>query len=526
MSRARSRLAAALSAALLLFGCGGGDDDVVLLPARRGDIEVLLRLKGSLRPGSERNIKSPRWGEIRRLAANGSRVKAGEIVLEMDSERVENSIRKHQADVEVSAAELRQVRQEVGKYRRRSKLSHATARLNRELEESRLKELLARPTPRELADAGSRLNLAEALVTAGGESVVLIKELVDAGYAPRDDLRAAELQLARARADLAAARAGLKRVKAGPTVSEKAEATIRLGDARLAELSAGKSIEITKEWTGAKLARFTRKLERQKEKLGEARRQLMDYQARAPNDGVVLYAKRRHGGTWQPGRSAWQGATIMSIPDLSKMKLTIQVPASSVRQLEALGKARARVRVKALPGVVFKARLAKISAIGRDEFEGLDPSTSGKLGRAERQVFEAEVELENPDPRLKPGFGAEAELILRRVKNAVIVPRVALVGRVTASGGGPARRRGRGGRGGKPSAPRPAPTARVYVKTGDGFQECVVKILAVNKFEAAVEGSVREGDMLYPGLPPGFASPSPAPKKSGKPPAAPVRKPK
>jgi multidrug efflux pump subunit AcrA (membrane-fusion protein) len=201
----------------------------------------------------------------------------------------------------------------------------------------------------------------------------------------------------------------------------------------------------------------------------------------------------------------------MSIPDMTQMKLTIQVPDSSVRQLEALGEVSARVRTKAVPERVFTGRLGRISAIGRDEFEQLDSSTSGKLGRAERQVFEAEVVINEKDTRLLPGFSAETELVLKKVTDAIIVPRVALVftsasaSRASHGGHRSSRRKGR------PSASH----ATVYVCSDDGtFEARSVEVVVSNRLEAAVRGRLREGEMLYPGRPPGApepVAPPPAP---------------
>jgi HlyD family secretion protein len=509
----RTRLATCACAALLLGlaaalgpGCGAGGPSVPLLRARRGDLEVLLELQGTLRPVNQQSIKAPRWGEIRRMAPNGSQVTAGQIVLELDSEDTENAIHEHRADVAVANAELRQVEKEIEKSRRQAQLRRAATRLARELAESRLKELQARPTERELIDARGKVQLAQALVQAGTDSLELIRELVEKGYAAGTELRSAELELAQAKADLAASRSRLATVQAGPPTSELKEASIRLQQARLAEQSAENNLLIVKEWTEAKLARFTRRLERENEKLAEAERRLSEYQAAAPNNGVVLYAPRRWGGQWQPGQRVWQGATIMSIPEMSRMKVIIQVPASSVRTLESLGEVAARVRVPALPERVFSARLTKMGSIGRDEFDQLDSSTAGKLGRAERQVFEAEVELQEEDARLKPGFTAEAELILQSTRDAVIVPRMALLQRTA---GGRGRRRGlrAGSRGSRERSG--ADQALVYVRSESGFEPHEVEVICRTRFEAAVRGPVRENDVLYPGRPPGAKLPPP-----------------
>jgi len=522
-------LAPALGLLLALAGGCGADGSAELLTARRGDLEVQLGLRGTLQAVRDVSIKSPRWGEIKRMAVNGSLVKAGDTVLELVADDAENSARELRSDVEVRAAELRQAEQEVSSADRAAGKRLAVAKLDRELQDAYLKELAARPTERELAEAGSRLDLAKALLAAAEEAVGLVRELVKSGYAPQEDLRQAEREVLAVRAELAAAESRLQAVKAGPTAFERQQAAVRLEAAQLAEESAAKSIQVTKELGESKLARCTRRLEREKEKLTEAERKLDESSVKCPVDGLVLYAQRRWGGTWQVGYQVWQGATVMTVPELSRMKVTVQVPAERVRELEGRSDLAARIRVVALADKLFSGKVAKVSAIGRDEFEGLDPATSEKLGRAERQVFEAEVVLDEEDRRLRPGLSAEAKIVLKRVPDAVIVPitALAMVPRPAAPAGaaplekpGPAGRRapGAGGEGAGRDGRRPPATAILWVKTAGGFQERTVRVLARNEFEAAVEGPVEAGDRLYPGRAPGAKKPGAAEPK----PAAPA----
>jgi hypothetical protein len=96
----------------LLTGCGQ-EDNSRLLTARRGDLDVEITLRGTLRAVQGDSIKSPRWGEIKRMAANGSAVKAGEKVLELVSDQEETAVQTGRSDVEIATSELGQARQEV-----------------------------------------------------------------------------------------------------------------------------------------------------------------------------------------------------------------------------------------------------------------------------------------------------------------------------------------------------------------------------------------------------------------------------
>jgi multidrug resistance efflux pump len=476
MSRLRTATLLLL-AATGLCGCAG-DEPSGLIPVRRGSLEVTLSLTGTLRPTQEQTVRTKRWGEIRRIVPHGARVRAGEIVLELDSEGMENAVYDHQIEVEVAEAELRQAEKETAKAGRQAGMKLAAARLNRELEELRLAELRARPTERERLDAASRLKLAEALQTAAEESLKIVADLVGRGFAPGEELRSAELTLARARAELAGAAAAAQTVAALPSVTDVQEAELRLQAARLAEEAAAKEIAVNAELTESKLTRFRRRLDREKDKLANARRSLGEFSVAAPNDGVVVYIPRPWGGAWQPGQSVWRDADIMSIPRLSRMKVRVQVPAKDIGDLERMSQPPARVRVPALGGRVFDSRLTWLSATGQDEFEKLDPSTSDKLGRAERQVFDAEVELTEECADLRPGFAADVEIVLARCEDALLVPMTAIA---------------------LTGASRNTLTpcdARVTVWTGSGFEERHVKVLISDRFDAAVEGPLREGDRL------------------------------
>ena len=71
--------------------------------------------------------------------------------------------------------------------------------------------------------------------------------------------------------------------------------------------------------------------------------------------------------------------------------------------------------------------MAKVAEKGRDEFEDFRAETQRIVGRANRQVFEVEVEIEGESPLLRPGLRVDVEIVVQRIENALVVPRAALV---------------------------------------------------------------------------------------------------
>ncbi len=491
--RGRHLVTETLLSVTLIICCGCDDENKQfnLSEARRGNLEVTLLLDGYLKAVREKTIMSPGRGNIRWLEPNGSAVKKGQQVLELDSEHILKAIREYQADLDLRAAELEQAKLENEISKRQAALRLSSAILNRQLQQARLAELEARPTVRELSDAENKLKLANTLLKASKENLVLVKELSDLGFTTSDELSSAKLELFSEQANLAAALAALAVVKTGTPESDLQQARFNLVQARLSEESAERNIKITKEWTSGKLARFSRRLQRENEKLAGAKIRLMQCKAFASHDGVVLHKSRGWGGTWRPGQRVWMGATIMSIPDLTHMKVSVQIPAGFMRQLETLDKIPAKITIPALPGKSFKGQLGKISTMGQDEFENMEGSIHGNVGRAERQVFDAEVTILENTPQLKPGCSAKLELLIQTIQNAIIVPRMSVhlleTGKEEDSSQGDS------------FAPK---AASVYIWKNGFFEVRSVKLLASTRFSSAISGPVNEGDKVYPGTPP------------------------
>ena len=73
---------------------------------------------------------------------------------------------------------------------------------------------------------------------------------------------------------------------------------------------------------------------------------------------------------------------------------------------------QATVRVEALPDSELPARIESISALAKTDFSSWPPPRN----------FDLRVELEERDPRLRPGMTATMRVAVERVKNVLLVP--------------------------------------------------------------------------------------------------------
>jgi HlyD family secretion protein len=181
-------------------------------------------------------------------------------------------------------------------------------------------------------------------------------------------------------------------------------------------------------------------VDRARELLRQAERDLEDARVLAPIDGVVV---ERPGevGRAVADVTANGGTVIAEIADDRRIRLIAKVDENDIARV-ALGQT-AQIALDAFPDETFQGRVRKISAAGTREEQIAD--------------FEVEIALD-PDPRLRIGMSSDARIVVRELHDVVLVPNDAIVHQ---EGGTLVRMPGVGGGG-----PRLVPITTGY---SDGF---------------------------------------------------------
>jgi multidrug resistance efflux pump len=141
-------------------------------------------------------------------------------------------------------------------------------------------------------------------------------------------------------------------------------------------------------------------------------------QLRAPADGVINLlpnwrASSPFGGEveFREGDRAWSGANILELPDLSTIHLEARLDEADRGRLQ-VGQA-ATVRIEAVPGKDFAAKVDLISVLARVDFSsGWPPARNFDLG----------LILQERDTRIRPGMTATARIAAERIPNVLLAP--------------------------------------------------------------------------------------------------------
>jgi HlyD family secretion protein len=226
-------------------------------------------------------------------------------------------------------------------------------------------------------------------------------------------VRAAQADLARARADVAVARVGFER-------TEKLHGEGVLSDQQLDQAAADfKMKEAAVESADRRIAQL-------EAAALSTRDDLVKTTVYAPMDGVVTSLPKEEGEV-VIGAQSFSPTVIMTVADLSVMECEVMVDETDIQRL-ALGQA-AEVRVDALERTKIAGAVTEIgsSAVvrGTSQTAG-QTSASGNTGNQAKD-FKVTITLTNPPPALRPGLNATADITVATRKNTVAVPIQAVV---------------------------------------------------------------------------------------------------
>lgn len=139
---------------------------------------------------------------------------------------------------------------------------------------------------------------------------------------------------------------------------------------------------------------------------------------KAPIDGMVTLmmnwrASGPFGGRieFKEGDSAWPGAAIAELPDLTTLRVDSRIDETDRARLST-GQI-AILRVDAVPDQDFRGTVGVISTLATTDF-----SSSWPFPRN----FDLKVKLDNSDPRLRPGMSATVRVAVDRIPDSILIP--------------------------------------------------------------------------------------------------------
>jgi multidrug efflux pump subunit AcrA (membrane-fusion protein) len=137
----------------------------------------------------------------------------------------------------------------------------------------------------------------------------------------------------------------------------------------------------------------------------------------APMEGLVVYAtvgRPEDGKKVELGMTPYEGQPLMYLPDIKSMQVETQVNEMDVQKVR-VGQP-VSISLDAVPDVTFKGKVARVGSLAQHKVS----KVSGK--RTGVKVFDVIVDVEDADPRLRPGLSANASVLLDELQDVTYVP--------------------------------------------------------------------------------------------------------
>ena len=137
----------------------------------------------------------------------------------------------------------------------------------------------------------------------------------------------------------------------------------------------------------------------------------------APRDGILVVAENGdEGRKFQVGDNAWVGLAVMSIPDLSAMKVVARLSRTSMTTVSR----------SVMPARATAGRLSRFDGRGSGDRDR-PHRTGGKRRVATAFVPRGDPISSESDPeRMRPGMSVRVEVLPQPLGDVVVVPREAL----------------------------------------------------------------------------------------------------
>jgi len=399
---------------------------VTTFEARRGVFEVALKTEGELQAAAKHSVISPFSGELLRIHHAGEHVEAGTIIVEMNTDTINDAIEAGESELRELEANRIKVEESVAQRINSAKLAIKGAGVELRLATLRRDEVEAGPSAEETLDSERNLSSAEIIVKNRTEELGILEILARKGLVSAQEVEKKRLELVQSTSSLEKAKARFATVSAGSTESRREDAALKVRIADIELERARKHLDSLGELTKSQVEKARLAEERKRRDVDEERGNIKKSAVAAPVSGIVQVGQRGrwHRRKWRQGDWAWEYARLITIPTIRKMNLTGKVAEDDVPLVKEGQEVRARLPY--LPGRVLKGTVTRTAPLGKDAHADFGERTRDKIGEAERQVFDVDMALEEVDINLMPGLRANAEIVIYRNESALYVPTSAI----------------------------------------------------------------------------------------------------
>lgn len=178
----------------------------------------------------------------------------------------------------------------------------------------------------------------------------------------------------------------------------------------------------------------------------------------SPSSGIAIISRNWNSGNkFQVGDQSWSGFSIIQLPDMSKLKATVQINEVDISKISKGQKVE--IKPDAFSDSIYSGEVISVANLA-----------TNKDGNSKIKVFPVEIIITEKGEKLLPGLTVSCRILVNKINNVVFVP----IDAVKKDG----------------------IEDYVYQKTGSSYKKVIVETGAVNTDFIVITKGLKEGDVV------------------------------
>ena len=406
-----------LAVALLwvLWGNLGGGPAAGTVEVRQGRFEVKL-----VEPGTLQALRSVSYAsrilsnqaKIVAMAPEGKLVAKGDLLILFDAAPFQEEIRRNQALLAQARADLDKAKQDLNLQRIQNQEELATARQKVARSQMELRDVQEGKGKLKEEEAVAAVAQAERERQKAASNLEDLRPLLAEGFITKLELERAEQQLQKAEEDLALAQRRRDALLnfGRPLEVSQAESDASMTRESMRQLESAVDFRVRQKQAAIDAAQS--RIEEAQSKLQEAREQLSRTEVRADVPGIVVYSQVFFGSERrkpQVGDQVWANQPLLILPDISTMIVETQIRETDIHKV--VENQKVAVKVAAYPDLALTGKVTLVGTLAQEQHD-----------RRGTKFFGVTIQVNESDPRLRPGMTARVEILVEQHQDALYVP--------------------------------------------------------------------------------------------------------
>jgi len=384
---------------------------------RRGDFTVSVVEGGTLSAVSEVIIRSEVEGTARiiSIVPEGSFVKKGDILVELDSASAQDQVNLQQINYEKAKFGVEQSLAQFEIQKSATNSDYLASLLKLKLARIDLEKYEQGQRLVDFVEASNKLVQAEAQLVVNQDTYRNSTNLASKGYETKQKVDGDRLTVLNSANALIVASNSIWMLQQFDQVKqhEQFKASVLQAEQELQRVVSQNARRMAQY--AADLVSQSNTLMLSEQKLERDKKNLAATIIKAPQDGLVVY---QVSDSHFSSESLVEGGAIVrnrqeliKLPDLAHMKVVIKVHESHVNMIRP--GLPAYIMLDSMPDERFRGVVEKVAPL---------PDTQARWGNPNLKVYNTEIYLTDALPNVKPGASAKAEVIVTNIANAISVP--------------------------------------------------------------------------------------------------------